>query len=213
MTKKKKSKKKGGYHHGNLRQALISAALKIIDKQGLNALTLRAVAAAANVSRTAPYRHFQKKEALLAAVAEDGFRVLSENMASLDKEEKDPLERIIRKSLVYVRFAKENPSHFEVMFRFKLRQFTLYPSLFETAAGSMMNIVETVMQCQKVGIVRSDSTFDIAFGAWTMIHGFASLVMNELVPFDIECEESLEKAVRRNAMLYLEGVANRQEVV
>ena len=56
-------------------------------------------------------------------------------MEEVNRIENDPLENIIQKSLAYVRFAKENSAHFEVMFQFKLQQFSLYPSLFETAAG------------------------------------------------------------------------------
>src|SRR5688572_2247793 len=68
------------YHHGDLRRALLDAALTILRTEGLDALTLRAAARAAGVSQTAPYRHFDDRTALLAGVAEDGFVRLRERL-------------------------------------------------------------------------------------------------------------------------------------
>ena len=68
------------YHHGNLRRALLDGALRLVEDQGAEALTLRAAARRAGVSQAAPYRHFADKQALLAAVAEEGFRALTEAM-------------------------------------------------------------------------------------------------------------------------------------
>src|SRR5690349_14111931 len=68
------------YHHGDLRQALIQSALQLLRDEGPEALTLRAVARAAGVSQTAPYRHFADRRALVGAVAEDGFRRLKQAM-------------------------------------------------------------------------------------------------------------------------------------
>ncbi len=70
----------GSYHHGNLRHALLEAALWLVETEGTEALTLRAAARRAGVSQAAPYRHFASKEALLAAVAEDGFRAMTAAM-------------------------------------------------------------------------------------------------------------------------------------
>ena len=80
-------KRAGQYHHGDLRRALIEQALRTIDAAGAEGLTLRGVGAALGVSRTALYRHFADKEALLAAVAREGFRLLREGL--LEAWEKD----------------------------------------------------------------------------------------------------------------------------
>ena len=69
-----------GYHHGNLRRALLDAAIALIQSEGADALTLRAAARAAGVSQAAPYRHFTDKDELLAAVAEEGFRLMTAGM-------------------------------------------------------------------------------------------------------------------------------------
>src|SRR5262245_40005842 len=80
--------KKGRYHHGDLRRALLEAALELIRAEGQAVLTLREVARRAGVTHAAPYRHFKNKEALLAAVAEEGFRDMTQRMR--DEMERKP---------------------------------------------------------------------------------------------------------------------------
>src|SRR5688500_20294568 len=74
------ARRRAAYHHGALRRALVESALPLLRAGGAEALTLRAVARAAGVSQTAPYRHFADRAALVAAVADDGFRRLRERL-------------------------------------------------------------------------------------------------------------------------------------
>src|SRR5256712_12176672 len=105
------------YHHGDLPRALLDAALHIVETQGTAALTLRAAARSAGVSQAAPYRHFANKEAILAAVAEDGFRSLMAAMREASAASgAGPLERLRAVGLGYATFATRHPSHFRVMF-------------------------------------------------------------------------------------------------
>jgi len=207
--KKVKSDRKAAYHHGNLRRALIDAAVGIVNENGHHALTLRGVAAAANVSRTAPYRHFENKEALMAAVAEEGFVTLNRRLRAVASRVEDPLERIVRQAFEYVRFARGHPAHFEVMFRFNLKSFFRYPSLLEAAAPAGMCLLESVQKCQSAGVVREGDLVRISFGAWISMHGLATLAVGGLVPFDMEGDEALERIVREVAMSHLEGVRKR----
>ncbi len=105
-------KRSGPYHHGDLRNALIDAAATIVELRGLNELSLRAAARRAGVSQTAPYRHFKDKEALIAAVAADGFLMLAEDLDAAAAQSRDLV--LIGKS--YVRFALEHPARFQLMF-------------------------------------------------------------------------------------------------
>jgi len=207
--KKRSPKNEAGYHHGNLRRALIDGAVAIVNKHGHHALTLRAVAAAANVSRAAPYRHFKNKEALLAAVAEDGFDALNRRLRTVAAEVEDPLERIIRQAIEYVRLARSRPAHFQVMFGFTLQSFFRYASLLETATLAAMCLLESVQKCQTAGVVREGDLVRISFGAWISIHGLATLAVRGLVPFDIEGDQALERFVREVAMSQLEGIRKR----
>ena len=98
-------KRKGAYHHGNLRRALIDAGLALIDREGATALSLRAVAQRVGVSAAAPYRHFPSREALLAAVAEEGFRLLGKELQHAIDAESDPARRLAESGLAYVQYA------------------------------------------------------------------------------------------------------------
>src|SRR2546430_6260512 len=97
------------YHHGDLRRTLIDAALRIVEQVGPGALSLRELARHAGVSHAAPYRHFASREALLAALAAEGFRGLGAEMAALASDGGDPLARFAALGLAYVRYAVAHP--------------------------------------------------------------------------------------------------------
>src|SRR3954463_12839413 len=106
--------KKRAYHHGDLRRALLEEAVRIIAKKGVDALTLRSVGARLGVSRTALYRHFADKSALLAAVASEGFRMLRiQLLAAWDSHGRNGAA-FEEMGTAYVRFAVANPSHYRV---------------------------------------------------------------------------------------------------
>src|SRR5690349_3579164 len=95
------------YHHGDLRPALLKAAGRVLEKEGPAALSLRELARRAGVSHNAPYRHFADREALLAALAADGFRMLGEVLGVASSRHRGE---------AYVRFALEHPQLFRLMF-------------------------------------------------------------------------------------------------
>src|SRR5687767_3479304 len=104
------------YHHGDLRRALLQAAVRTIRTHGVDGLTLRGVGSTLGVSRTALYRHFTDKAALLAAVAAEGFRMLREELARAWEESGRALTGFEAMGRAYVRFAVAHPSHYRVMF-------------------------------------------------------------------------------------------------
>src|SRR5918999_4340975 len=104
------------YHHGNLRRALLDEALATIRAEGVNALTLREIAARVGVSRTALYRHFADKRALLTALATEGFRTLREQLVAAWEEGGRGDAAFRAMGVAYVRFAVTNPAHYRVMF-------------------------------------------------------------------------------------------------
>lgn len=105
------------YHHGNLRHSLIEASLDLIDREGLEALSLRRLAEMVGVSRQAPYHHFRDKQALLAAIGERGFVQLNCNLQKVVEDESAPLDqRLYQAVLNYLDFALANPALYELMF-------------------------------------------------------------------------------------------------
>lgn len=104
------------YHHGDLANALVDAAIDIIEERGVEHVSVREVARRAGVSPGAPFRHFQSKSALLAAVAEQAMERLSEAVrAAQAPHDEDPLDQLERIGLGYLDWARENPAHFEIV--------------------------------------------------------------------------------------------------
>ncbi len=104
------------YHHGNLRQALLERAAQVIAEQGLEGLSLRALARDLGVSHAAPRRHFADRDALIAELAKEGFRRVVEAMnAGADAAGPDPVARYRALGRSYVRFAQEDPAFFRAL--------------------------------------------------------------------------------------------------
>jgi AcrR family transcriptional regulator len=106
---------KATYHHGNLRAALVRAAMELLEESGENALSLRAVARRAEVSPAAPYRHYADRETLVSAVAAVGYRELAERLTAAHPSPSTP-EQFASVAIAYVQFALERPALFRIMF-------------------------------------------------------------------------------------------------
>jgi AcrR family transcriptional regulator len=106
---------KATYHHGNLRPALVRAAMELLEESGETALSLRAVARRAGVSPAAPYRHYADREALVSAIAGIGYRELADRLAAAHPSPSTP-EQLASVATAYVRFALERPALFRIMF-------------------------------------------------------------------------------------------------
>src|SRR6185503_4928665 len=133
------------YHHGDLPAALLLAAGKALEKQGLEALSLREAARRAKVSHNAPYRHFRDREALLAALAAEGFRMLTERLRAAEA-------RAV--GLAYVAFELEHPQRFRLMFGGKP----------VAAAGDVLQALETALR-------ELPQPPLAAAAAWSLMHG------------------------------------------
>ncbi|MFF8564595.1 TetR/AcrR family transcriptional regulator [Streptomyces albidoflavus] len=105
----------GAYHHGDLRAACLRAARELLEEDGSAGLSLRAVARRAGVSATAPYRHYADREALVSAVAAEGYRELAGHLAEAHPAPSTP-EELAAAAVAYVRFALDHPALFRAMF-------------------------------------------------------------------------------------------------
>jgi AcrR family transcriptional regulator len=175
--------KQGKYHHGDLRRALIDAALQLIAEQGVSGLTLREVAQRVGVSRMAPYRHFEDKSTLLAAVAQEGFRALRTYLNSAsDRADPKPLERLQGIGVAYVRYAVANPAHYRVMFGSFFGDQQTYPELYGEATDCFGVLVQTVVECQQLGCIRSGEPKEVAQVLWSLVHGLSMLLIDGQLP-------------------------------
>lgn len=169
----KRTRKPDRYHHGNLPAALIAAGLKLIEKKGVRALTLREIGARVGVSRMAAYRHFADKEDLLAAIREAGFEQFGKVLEQArSKAAKNFAARFKAMALAYVRFAAEHPAHFEVMFAWNPHR--LAPP--SPAGARAFGILEqTIREGQEAGDVRPGDSVALARLAWAQVHGISML--------------------------------------
>jgi len=175
-------KKTRPYHHGNLQEALLEAAISLISEVGPAGFTLREVARRAGVSHNAPYRHFRDKDALLAEVAAQGYKELTKVMVQAAGRQTDALEALKEAGLAYVSFALRRPEHFTVMFDATFSK-DLQPAAAEAAEDAFSTLLGLVKKCQDEGQIAGGDNLDYALLAWTMVHGIAKLAITQRLPY------------------------------
>jgi AcrR family transcriptional regulator len=163
----------------SLRAKLIACSIEILEVEGLEALTLRAAARAAGVSHMAPYRHFTDKEALLASVAETGFRDLATQMNKAATAGSKPKVKLKAIGRAYVRFAVRRPALYRLMFGPAIVGKGRFPGLTEagnTAFQCCADAVTAALQGGRMG--RPEDNRVVAIATWSLVHGLASLLID-----------------------------------
>jgi len=165
-----------GYHHGNLREALIQAALDLIAKKGPGGFTFADAARSAGVSSAAPYRHFRDRDALIADVARRGFELFA---AHLDRAwndgRPDPFAAFENIGRAYLTFARDEPAYYSAMFEAGL-SFDDDPVLRQTADRSfavLRQASETL--CARLSPEKRPPALMMSLHVWALSHGIASL--------------------------------------
>jgi AcrR family transcriptional regulator len=198
------------YHHGDLRAALIRAGLAILAEEGIQALSLRAAARRAGVSHAAPYRHFADKEALLAAIAEEGFNMFAAEVeAARARYPGSPREQLEETAWAYVRFALAHPDHLRVMFGGSIEDPQAYPGLREAGSRAFAVLVDIIRAGQDAGTIIAGEARLLAVVAWTQVHGLSLLLIGHQVPRDVSAALDAEKLARTCSRLFYTGLAPR----
>lgn len=196
------------YHHGELRPALIAAALQLLEKQGLEALSLREVARRVGVSHGAPAHHFPDKRALLAALAAEGFSTLADNMdRAISRAGADPLRRLTAAGVAYIRFALTHPRQFRLMFGADFDERDHFPELAasgDRAFAVLVDAVQDVMQAR--GEHRPDRHTLIVAAAWSGVHGLATLAIDGRLRFAVSDFPSLDALAKQVTELLARAV-------
>ena len=170
------------YHHGDLRSALVAAALRAVETGGAASLSLRGVARAAGVSPMAPYHHFKDRSALVAAVAEAGFhRLYAMKLAALETAA-DPRAALIAGSTAYVAFILENPELYRLMKSAELADRSQHPGLAAAAAAPSAKLADMLQALAAGGGLGSTSPRAAAAMLWAYVHGLGILVIDGYVP-------------------------------
>ncbi len=171
---------KTSYHHGDLKNALIHAAIEIVAEEGVYGLSLRKAARKAGVSHNAPYAHFTDKQALIAAIAVDGHSKIHTIINGVaEKYPNDPLQQLVHLAWAYVQFGLKSPAHYKIIFSGLIENEKNYPVFMELSTRSMLALQKIVADCQAAGILKaSDYEVEmVAVSMWGLIHGLVSLVI------------------------------------
>jgi AcrR family transcriptional regulator len=184
------------YHHRDLRRALIRSALEILSEAGIAGLSLRAAARRAKVSAMAPYRHFADKEALLAAVAEYGFRQLTARFSAAAGAAKDPRAALNALGVAYVVFARDEPSLFKLMFGPAIERKSTHQGLDEAGCACFDALRQAVEAARFFDSDRQPR--DVSLACWSLVHGLASLIVDgRLVAEDAGSAEAIATRLTR----------------
>ncbi len=193
--------RKRKYHHGDLERALVDTAVQMIRQEGVHALTLRGVGARLGVSRTALYRHFDDKQALLARVASEGFKTFHDALAAAaakaEARRADPMPAM---AAAYARFARTYPSHYQVMFSDALSGGTRDPELQRCGEAAFTVLLDAIRRGQERGRIRAGNPLELAEVTWALSHGLATLGMANQLPSTPSALDDL--AVRGWTILY-----------
>jgi len=168
------------YHHGALRDALLEAAERVLEREGLPGLTLRAVAREAGVSHAAPTHHFGDLAGLVSELAAIGFQQFNAAMAAAGAVDGAAMEKAMARAKAYVAYARAHPGMYGLMFRTERLDMSR-PSLQQAASASFAGLAGAV------GASRQEQIFDQALSldqaaaiarAWCLVHGFTMLLLD-----------------------------------
>jgi AcrR family transcriptional regulator len=205
--------RKRAYHHGDLRRALLDEALALAAERGPSALNLREAARRAGVTEAAPYRHFRSKEALVAALAEEGFAALLERVrAALRRAPAAPAARLSALGVAYLRFALERPAHFRVMFGRDLARSHGFRGVGQLAQACFAELMGEVSRAQRSGRIAGRDPRPAALALWSALHGLASLQADGLLERQGLARGRGADALARGVVASLwSGLARREE--
>jgi AcrR family transcriptional regulator len=198
------TKAKRPYHHGDLRGALIRASLTLIAKHGIQGLALSDAAQLAGVSVAAPYRHFKDREALLAAIAAEGFVIFRDALAraSLSNRE-DKIKRMVEMGVAYIDFALQHPAHFKVMWESGLSKAD-YPEVHQTAYQAYQLLEKAALDLLPAASPGRQQA--LVATAWSVVHGYATLTLEGELPA-ARTGQSGQKLLRQSLHLLVDQFA------
>jgi len=164
------------YHHGELRESLLRAAEALLEQEGPAGLSLRKVGRQLGVTPGAPYRHFEDKDALLAALATEGFRQLRAAILADQEGAPDGQERLRRAGVGYLEFASAHPELFRLMFGWMPARDV--PELCEAGDAAFAAFEGILKDCDEEGLL-SRSVREAGLLTWSAVHGAAFLAIDD----------------------------------
>lgn len=202
--------RKTSYHHGNLRLALVEVGLLELEQKGVSALALRGLARRLGVSQTAPYHHFADKNALLAALAAEGFRRSVNGLRSTSIRQHGLERRIRGLCSGYVRFARDTPELFRLMYGSQVQDKNNYPELVEAATRAFNALAEHVEDMIVDFSIPNIDPKLTTVALLSLNHGLAHLIIDRRVsPVLTESIDDDRTVIEEAARIFASGLLTR----
>jgi len=166
------------YHHGNLRETLLETAFRLVDSEGVDAISMRALAREAGVSSAAPFRHFADKRLLLDAIAEKAAAELERKLDEATAECSDALTQFRAMTVAYVRFAAEHPALFDLIHSTELVSASFFPFLGEVKDERRLKLIALIYEGQNAGLIPEADPELIALTSEALTHGLARMIVD-----------------------------------
>ena len=198
-----------GYHHGNLRDALVDAALALIAERGLGGITFAEVARAVGVSAAAPYRHFRDLGELVAEVTRRGFARLADELeAAWAGGRPDAFTAIENCGHAYIRFARREPATYATLFNPSAA--TAQKGVPGDPSGRVFDILRRAAQaaCDTVPGPRRPPATMVALHVWALSHGTAALFVGHGGAANLKLPMPPEDLLEAGLLLYLQSLGN-----
>jgi AcrR family transcriptional regulator len=199
------------YHHGDLRRVLIDAALQLVEEGGTDAVSVREAARRAGVSPGAPFRHFQSRDALIDAVAEEAqrrFRAEIE-LALVEAPPGDPLARFRCLGLGYMRWAMRNPTHFEIISSRRLFDHDKAAGVSQDNAELIGLTERTLAEAFEAGQLRAVDLKRVQIAGRALVYGFARMNIDGHFPRWGVAGAEAERTAEAILDLFIDGIANQ----
>ncbi|MGA1761937.1 MAG: TetR/AcrR family transcriptional regulator [Gammaproteobacteria bacterium] len=162
------------YHHGNLKKVLLKCACETCETEGAEALSLRGLAKKANVSQTAPYRHFATKQELLACIAEEGFKNLNKQLTKiLNDSYSSERDRHIAAGRAYIDFGLNNLNTYNLMFSDSIRDFSMFSGLHVASEDCFQTLKKII---KRVFNLPDEEAELKGMQLWSMGHGLVMIL-------------------------------------
>jgi len=204
--------KKNDYHHGNLKEEFVKIAFEFIHKEDVDKLTLKVLSDATGTSRSAIYRHFKSKDALMEELIRQGFEEFDKVTSPvLLNREKPLIDRFYQTSKTYIAWATENPNLYRLLFGKKyahIREEIL--SIKDENCDAFSALKYAVEEGQKEGILKKEDSLKQSVIIWASLHGLSSLIIDGF----IDIEEMQEELVDNMFKSLLAGlIANKVKLL
>ena len=172
--------KKNDYHHGNLKEEFLKIAFEFIHHEDVDKLTLKVLSEATGTSRSAIYRHFASKDALMEEIIRQGFSEFDAMTSPILLNQNEPLvDRFYQTSKIYIQWAKKNPNLYRLLFGRKyayIREEIL--SIKEDSCDAFGALKHAVEEGQKSGILKKEDALKQSVVIWASLHGLSSLIID-----------------------------------